>query len=59
LQAGITAIEALIREGHADLNGLCLALSDWWMELRLIERDMALESKKCPPRQKPGGQKGR
>src|ERR1700691_5560052 len=33
----IAAIEALIRAGHPDLRGLCLALSDWWVELRLIE----------------------
>jgi hypothetical protein len=40
----IAAIEASIRDGHADLNGLCLALSDWWIELRLIEREMGLEA---------------
>jgi hypothetical protein len=25
--------------------GLCLALSDWWAELRLIEAEMALKAK--------------
>jgi hypothetical protein len=39
----IADIEALIRGGHPDLDGLCLALSDWWAELRLI--DMALEAR--------------
>jgi hypothetical protein len=39
----IAAIEALICSGHPDLQGLCLALSDWWVELRLIEQEMALE----------------
>ena len=34
----IAAIEAKIRAGHPDLEGLCLALSDWCAELRLLER---------------------
>ena len=37
--------EALIRVGHPDLQGLCLALSDWHAELRLIEQEMALKAK--------------
>jgi hypothetical protein len=41
----IAAIEALIRAGHPDLQGLCLALSDWRGELRLIEQEMALKAK--------------
>jgi len=41
----IAAIEALIRAGHPDLQGLCLALSDWCAELRLIEQEMALKEK--------------
>ena len=41
----IAAIEALICAGHPDLHGLCLALSDWCGELRLIEREMALNAK--------------
>jgi hypothetical protein len=41
----ITAIEALIRSGHRDLEGLCLALSDWWAELRLIEQEMVTKAK--------------
>jgi hypothetical protein len=41
----VAAIEALIRSGHPDLDGLCLALSDWWAEMRLIEAEMALDAK--------------
>lgn len=41
----IAAIEVLIRAGHPDLEGLCLALSDWCAELRLIEQEMALKTK--------------
>ena len=43
----IAAIEAEIRAGHRDLRGLCLALSDWWGELRLIETRRAPESRKA------------
>jgi hypothetical protein len=42
----IAAIEALLRAGHPDLQGLCLALSDWSAELRLIEREMGLRVEK-------------
>ena len=41
----IAAIEELIRAGHQDLQGLCLGLSDWCTELRLIEREMELKAK--------------
>lgn len=41
----IASIEALIRSGHPDVHGLCLALSDWYAELRLIEKEMALKAK--------------
>ena len=34
-----TAIEQLIRAGHPDLQGLCLALADWGREMRLILRN--------------------
>jgi hypothetical protein len=37
----IAEIEALIRAGHPDVEGLCLALADWSMELRLITEEMA------------------
>jgi hypothetical protein len=35
----IAAIEAQILAGHPDLRGLCLALSDWRAELRLLQGD--------------------
>ena len=41
----IAAIEALIRAGHPEVEGLCLALSDWCAELRLIEQEIALKAK--------------
>jgi hypothetical protein len=33
-------IELHILSGHSDLQGLCLALSDWNAELRLIEKEL-------------------
>ena len=36
----IEAIEAEILAGNPDLPGLCLALSDWSGELRLIEKEL-------------------
>ena len=33
----IAAIQALLLAGHSDVEGLCLALSDWYGELRLLE----------------------
>jgi hypothetical protein len=33
----IAAIEAEILAGNPDLPGLCLALSDWWAELRILQ----------------------
>jgi hypothetical protein len=33
----IAEIEALLRSGHPDIEGLCMALSDWRTELRLIQ----------------------
>jgi hypothetical protein len=35
----IAAVEAEIRAGHPDVAGLCLALSDWAAELRLLEKE--------------------
>jgi hypothetical protein len=32
-------VEAQIRAGHPDLDGLLLALSDWNAELRLLEKE--------------------
>ena len=33
----IATLEAEIRGGNPDLEGLCLALSDWSSELRLLQ----------------------
>ena len=33
----IAAIEAELLAGNPDVAGLCLALSDWWAELRILE----------------------
>ena len=33
----IAEIEDLLRSGHTDVEGLCLALADWSAELRLLE----------------------
>ncbi len=41
----IADLEVLIIGGHPDLDGLCLALSDWWAELRLVEQETVLEAK--------------
>ena len=38
-RAEIAAIEALLLDGHPDIEGLCLALSDWSAELKILERD--------------------
>ena len=35
----IADIEALILAGHPDLPGLCLALSDWSAELRILQNE--------------------
>lgn len=37
-QCEIAAIEAEIRAGNPDIEGLCLALSDWSAELRLLQQ---------------------
>jgi hypothetical protein len=36
----IAAIEAEIRAGNPDLPGLCLALSDWSAEVRILQREV-------------------
>jgi hypothetical protein len=43
-QREIAAIEAQLRAGHSDLQGLCLALADWSAELRIL-----LEEREKPP----------
>ena len=35
----IAAIEAEIRAGNPDLPGLCLALADWFTELRILQNE--------------------
>ena len=39
----IADIESHLRAGHRDVEGLCLALSDWSGELRLIERQLGVK----------------
>jgi hypothetical protein len=39
----IAAIEAEILKGNPDLLGLCQALSDWWVGLRIIEAEQRQE----------------
>jgi hypothetical protein len=36
----IASIEAQLRSGHRDLQGLLLALSDWHVELRLLQGEV-------------------
>jgi len=38
----IHQVEQLLRRGHQDVEGLVLALTDWGMERRLIERDLEI-----------------
>ncbi len=42
----IAGIEALILAGHPDVQGLCQALADWSAELRIIEQEICVNSKK-------------
>jgi hypothetical protein len=35
--AEIASVEALLRAGHPDVEGLCMALADWSAELRILE----------------------
>ncbi len=39
-------IEAALRAGHPDVQGLCLALADWSAESRLIEEELGLKAEK-------------
>ena len=36
----IAAIEAELLAGNPDVDGLCLALSDWSAELRILQREV-------------------
>ena len=51
----IAAIEAELRAGNPDLQGLCLALSDWSAELRILEAEQKREK---PPGSNPAAGKG-
>jgi hypothetical protein len=37
-QREIAEIEAQLRAGNPEVEGLCLALSDWSMELRILRK---------------------
>jgi len=41
----IAALEDAIRAGHPDLEGLCLALSDWSAELRMVAQEIDLRAR--------------
>jgi len=49
----IAAIEAEILAGNPDLPGLCLALSDWHAELRILEEEQRQEE---PPELNPAAE---
>ncbi len=36
-RAEMTEAERLLRAGHPDVEGLCLALADWSAEFRILE----------------------
>src|SRR5512147_2727823 len=40
-QREIAAAEAALLSGHPDVAGLCLALSDWSTELRILQAERA------------------
>ena len=37
--AEIATAETLLRAGHPDVDGLCMALADWSAELRILEAE--------------------
>jgi hypothetical protein len=49
----IAAIEAEILDSNPDLQGLCLALSDWSAELRILEAEQRQEK---PPELNPAAE---
>jgi hypothetical protein len=55
----IEVIEAQIRVGHVDVQGLCLALSDWSGELRLLLADERKKSRRGDAPAAGGNQTGR
>ncbi len=46
----IVAVEAEIVAGHPDVEGLCLALSDWSVELRIFKRELCERGSGWPQR---------
>jgi len=46
----IAAIEAEILAGNPDLQGLCLALSDWSAELRILQDEVRQREDSRPDR---------
>jgi hypothetical protein len=50
----IAAIEAEILAGNPDLQGLCLALSDWHAELRILQPEVQ-RHENSQPDQEVGG----
>ena len=40
----IAEAQRLLRAGHPDVEGLCLMLSDWSTELRLLEEEQRRQS---------------
>jgi hypothetical protein len=43
-RAEIAEAQRLLRAGHRDVEGLCLMLSDWSAELRLLEEEQRRQS---------------
>lgn len=39
----IATIETKLLAGNPDVGGLCMALSDWWAELRILEEEQRRE----------------
>jgi hypothetical protein len=54
-QREIAAIEAEILAGNPDLAGLCLALSDWSAELRILQGEAGLHEDSRQDREVGGG----
>jgi hypothetical protein len=47
-RAEIESAKRLLRSGHPDIEGLCLALADWSAELRILEEwQWRNESSEC------------
>ena len=49
----IAEAERLLSAGHPDIHGLCLAISDWSAELRILQ-----EGKMPPGRNQAAGEEG-